>query len=1088
MRLVKLNTEGEEIVAMPYFTSKCNQLVNPQDTTEQVMAAKQKILNGLDEYLSMGSGWVFDRVLLVFINIGKYQPLRGTSYIPLPKGLNACRGIVNIQNNDEKCFIYSVLAKLHPKPQNPHRPTHYQPYEQELNMHDIEMPMKLSQISKFEKQNNISINVFGFEESVVFPLHITAFRFPSHVNLLLISQGDKQHYCLIKDLSKLLGKYQSSDGHHLFFCNYCLKGFTTEELLKKHSPDCELHSPQKIEMPRDEDKWLKFKNHQHQLTVPVVIYADFESLLYKVEGCESDPNKSSTTPIQKHLPSGFGYKLICVNEKYSKPTVVYRGKDAVPKFLQALKKEEKYINHLLNKVEPMKLSVEDELSFQRATICHICEKELGQDKVRDHDHLKSGFNYRGAAHNTCNINYKYPSFIPVVLHNARGYDTHLILSQMGNETFRQISCIPNNKEKYISVSLGNFRILDSNQFLNASLDSLVMNLAQEGSNKFVSLKKEFPDPNKLKLLLRKGVYPYSYIDHESRFTEKQLPDIGQFYNELTEEHLSQQDYNHAQTVWSDFQIENLGQYHDLYLKTDVLLLTDVFENFRKVCHHYYQLDPAHYYTSPGLAWSAMLKKTGVVLELLTDLDQHLFIEKGIRGGIAMIAQKYAEANNPLLEGYEPEKPTRTICYWDCCNLYGDSMQRYLPQSGFHWLSQHETESLNIQNIADDAETGYILEVDLEYPSELHDLHSDYPLAPESLTVQPDMLSPYSKDLFHSLNKKPCKSSKLIPNLRHKFQYVLHYQNLKLYMELGMKLVRVHRVLAFQQSPWLKPYIAFNTEKRKQSKNDFEKDFFKLMNNSVYGKTMENLRNHVDVELISNQERLRKVLAKPSVKSFTIFHEHLAAVDLRKKKLLLNRPIYVGMAILDLSKMTMYNFHYKYIKSKYNEKAKLLFTDTDSLCYQIDTHDVYVDMRENSHIFDTSNFPTDHFLFSDKNKKVPGKFKDECPNAPPREFVGLKPKMYSLDLGASEKKVAKGVNRSVIRRKLKHQMYKDCLFYKKAMHHTMINIRSEKHQLYTYKMNKISLSPFDDKRYFLSEKTSYAYGHFKIQELENLHTT
>ena len=195
-----------------------------------------------------------------------------------------------------------------------------------------------------------------------------------------------------------------------------------------------------------------------------------------------------------------------------------------------------------------------------------------------------------------------------------------------------------------------------------------------------------------------------------------------------------------------------------------------------------------------------------------------------------------------------------------------------------------------------------------------------------------------------------------------------------------------------------------------------------------------------------------------------------------------------MAILDLSKMTMYNFHYKYIKSKYNEKAKLLFTDTDSLCYQIDTHDVYVDMRENSHIFDTSNFPTDHFLFSDKNKKVPGKFKDECPNAPPREFVGLQPKMYSLDLGASEKKVAKGVNRSVIRRKLKHQMYKDCLFYKKAMHHTMINIRSEKHQLYTYKMNKISLSPFDDKRYFLSEKTSYAYGHFKIQELENLHTT
>ena len=170
-----------------------------------------------------GSGWVFDRVLLVFMNIGKYQPLCGASYIPLPKGLTGNIGIVNIQNKDEKCFIYSVLAKLHPFKENPNRPTHYQPYEQELNMNGIEMPMKLSQVSKFEKQNNISINVFGFEEKVIYPLHITTFRFPSHVTLLLLSQGDKQHFCLIKDLNKVLGKQQSSDSHRLFFCDYCLK-------------------------------------------------------------------------------------------------------------------------------------------------------------------------------------------------------------------------------------------------------------------------------------------------------------------------------------------------------------------------------------------------------------------------------------------------------------------------------------------------------------------------------------------------------------------------------------------------------------------------------------------------------------------------------------------------------------------------------------------------------------------------------------------------------------------------------------------------------------------------------------------------
>ena len=329
------------------------------------------------------------------------------------------------------------------------------------------------------------------------------------------------------------------------------------------------------------------------------------------------------------------------------------------------------------------------------------------------------------------------------------------------------------------MSLGNFRILDSCQFLNASLESLVANLAQEGSNKFVSLKKEFPDPDKLNLLLQKGVYPYSCIDHESRLAEKKLPDIDKFDNVLTGEKLSQQDYDHAKTVWRNFQIENMGQYHDLYLKTDVILLADVFENLSKVCHHYYELDPAHYYTSPGLAWSAMLKKTGVELELLTDYDQHLFIEKGIHGGIAMIAQKYAKANNPLGDEYEPAKPTSYIQDFDCCNLYGASMERYLPKSDFRWLSEDEIGNLNLQNIADDAETGYILEVDLEYPNHLHNSHSQYPLAPTSMTVQPDMLSPYSRGLLNSLGPTSSKTPKLIPNLSNKIQYVLHYQNLKL---------------------------------------------------------------------------------------------------------------------------------------------------------------------------------------------------------------------------------------------------------------------------------------------------------------------
>ena len=358
----------------------------------------------------------------------------------------------------------------------------------------------------------------------------------------------------------------------------------------------------------------------------------------------------------------------------------------------------------------------------------------------------------------------------------------------------------------------------------------------------------------MKLLLKKGVFPYSYLDSEACFTETSLPPIHQFYNTLTQQHLPPDDYAHAQNVWKAFNISNLGEYHDLYVLTDVLLLADIFENFRSTCHEQYDLDPAHYYTSPGLSWDAMLKKTGVELELLTDPDMHLFIEKGICGGVSMIGKKYASANNPYVEGYKCNDPHIYLTYLDANNLYGWSMSRPLPQKNFlGWVTDDDIQNFDVNMVPDDADNGYILEVDLQYPEELHDLHSDFPVAPENITITENMLSPYSKNLLQGLGLKPGKIAKLVPNLNHKSKYILHYRNLKQYLSLGLKLNKIHRILSFNQSPWLKPYIDFNTEKRKQANNDFEKDFFKLMNNSVFGKTMENLRNHVNVELVTSQE-------------------------------------------------------------------------------------------------------------------------------------------------------------------------------------------------------------------------------------------
>ena len=226
-------------------------------------------------------------------------------------------------------------------------------------------------------------------------------------------------------------------------------------------------------------------------------------------------------------------------------------------------------------------------------------------------------------------------------------------------------------------------------------------------------------------------------------------------------------------------------------------------------------------------------------------------------------------------------------------------------------------------------------MDLEYPKELHDLHNDYPVAPERIMVNEEMLSKYCKEIANKYKIKVGLVNKLILTLRNKVEYVLHYRNLQLYMDLGLKVTKVHsRALKFNQSPSLKQYIDFNTEKRKNANTSFKKDFFKLMNNSVFGKTMENLRKRVDVRLVTDKDQLAKWTSKPTYVSLKIFNENLVAVHKLKEKLTLNRPAYIGMCILDLSKTLMYEFHYDYIKKKYGDKAKLLFSDTDNVAPQM----------------------------------------------------------------------------------------------------------------------------------------------------------
>ena len=1093
------HSNDKKILKNGYFNSTTDLIINETDIKLALQASQQQILNKIAQWISEGSGWTIQLIENHYINIVNYNPLKGSSYIKLPQELrNSTKGLINMKNKDNECFRWCHIRHLNPQDKDPQRikKTDKQ-YIEKLDYSSIEFPVTVKQINKIEKQNNICINLFGYEEKQKFPIYISKEKYQDHMELLLIIEGKNKHYVLIKDFNKFMFN-QTKHEHRKYFCMYCLQCFSREDVLTEHKNNCiSINGKQAINMPEKGDK-VYFKNHHKQLPVPFVIYADFEALTEKIQGCQPNNEKSYTEAYQKHTDCGYGYKVVCCyDDKYSKPVQIHRGENAVHKFMENMLEEVNWCKSKMKKHfnKPLKMTKENETDFQKATKCYICDiKYTDKDiHVRDHCHITGKF--RGSAHQDCNLKLQMKPDnikIPVLFHNLRGYDSHFIMQQIGEiakkhtyknkrgeECHMNINCIPNNMEKYMAFMLGNHLVfLDSFQFMSSSLDNLIKNLPDEA---FKYTKQEFKK-EQFNLMKQKGIYPYDHMDSFDRFNETKLPVQQDFYSILNNEHISDEQYKHAQNVWDTFNLKTMGDYHDLYLKSDILLLANVFENFRKTCLQYYKLDPCHYFTSPGLSWDAMLKMTDIKLELMADIDMFQFIEKGMRGGTSYISNRYGEANNKYMKNYDDKIPSKYIMYLDANNLYGWAMSQYLPTGNFKWLSQKQIEKTNLGEYTENSKKGLILEVDLEYPQELHDLHNDYPLGPEKVKVAKDMLSDYCKKIADKFNISSGLVHKLIPTLNDKEKYILHYRNLQSYLCLGLKLKKIHRVLQFDQSPWLKQYIDFNTQKRTHAKNSFEKDFFKLMNNSVFGKTMENIRKRVDVRLVTSKEKLLKLASKPTYVSSKIFNENLVAVHKIKETLTLNRPAYVGMCILDLSKTLMYDFHYNYIKHKYGNKAKLLFTDTDSLTYEIETKDAYKDFFIDKSKFDNSDYPENSPYFNITNKKIIGKFKDEAAGVPIIEFVGLRSKMYSYmkdnDKGG---KTAKGIKKNIITKNIKHEDYKEVLFNNKQMHHTMKTIQSNNHQLGSFELNKISLSCFDDKRFIHQNGiTSYAYGHYKIK--------
>ena len=819
--------------------------------------------------------------------------------------------------------------------------------------------------------------------------------------------------------------------------------------------------------------------------------------------CQNNPNESSTTEINKHIPSGYSVFTHCSFDRAKSKLNHYRGKNCMKKFCKDLREHAtKIINCEKKKMIP--LTTEDKIYHKEQEACYLCKKEFDTSnkkhhKVRDHCHYTG--KYKGAEHNICNLRYKILKEIPVVFHNGSTYDYHFIIKELVKEFDGNFECLGENTEKYITFSVPikkkienkdleityKIKLIDNYRFMAMPLSKLIDNLSEgihnnkcadckscldyiKTKNEKLILKclnceqyykKKFnkelikrfkstyefcnKDLNKFILLLRKGVYPYEYMDNWERFDETSLPSKESFYSNLNMENIEDIDYRHGNNIFKIFNLKNIGEYHDLYVQSDTLLLADVFEK----CLEVYELDPAHFLSLPGLAWKACLKKTNVELESLTDYDMLLMVEEGIRGGICHSIHRYAKANK-YMKDYNKNIESSYIQYLDANNLYGWDMSQRLLVNNFKWVEEF------IKNYNENSYKGYILEVDIKYPKKLQDLHSDLP---------------------KRIKVDKCK--KLVCDLHNKKEYVVHIESLKQALNHGLKLKRVHRIIEFTQKAWLKPYIDRNTELRKLAKDDFEKDLFKLMNNAVFGKTMENIKKHRNIKLVTTDKKRNKLVSEPNYHTMNYISEDLSIIEMNKTKVKMNKPIYLGLSLLDISKILMYEFWYDYMKPKYNDNVKLCYMDTDSFVMNIKTKDFYKDISSDvDKRFDTSNYEVNRPLPTGKNKKVIGLMKDELGGKIITEFVTLKPKTYSYltDDGKEDKK-AKGTKKCVIKRMIKFDDYKNCLLKDKVLLKSQQRFISKKHDVYTEDINKIALSNDDDKRIVSSDKiTSYPYGY------------
>ena len=397
-----------------------------------------------------------------------------------------------------------------------------------------------------------------------------------------------------------------------------------------------------------------------------------------------------------------------------------------------------------------------------------------------------------------------------------------------------------------------------------------------------------------------------------------------------------------------------------------MLLACVFEKFIKVSINEFKIIPLYCVSLPGYTWQCGLKYTGINLQTLQNKDMILLLENNIRGGISSV----------MGDRYIKSDENKKIFYIDANNLYGHSMSEPLPYDEIKFDNNVKIE--DILKTPDDSDIGYFIEADLKYPDNIKEKTKNFSFCPENKIIDKEKYTDYMKKIQP---ESYTKSKRLICDWTDKKNYLVHYRMLTFYVRHGIVVDKAHEIISSRQSRWLEKYISFNTQKRNQAVNDFEKDFYKLLNNAFYGKTMENVRNRLKIKPVKKDD-YKDIIKLQSKLTFNGIHksyENCFFYTFKQNDVLMDKPIYLCFSVLELSKLLMYETYYDKLQPYFGqENINPHYMDTDSFILILNTKNIMKDLKNLEDMFVFSNLNENHELFRNKNKKVIGKFKIETP--------------------------------------------------------------------------------------------------------------